>query len=79
MGGAEPIGAPFPDIACNVVETEAVGVEGLDRCGAEIAVGRCPRRGPHNIRARPAGCRSSMTVPTARLRPSAAALRLVRP
>jgi hypothetical protein len=35
-----PVGAPFPDIAGHIVQSESIGGEGADRSGADEAVGR---------------------------------------
>ena len=37
-GGAEPVAAPFPDVARDVVDAVVVGGEGCDGCGADVAV-----------------------------------------
>ncbi len=37
-GRAPPVGAPLPDVACDVVESEPVGWEGGDRRGAQVTV-----------------------------------------
>ena len=39
-GGAEPVAAPFPDVARDVVDAVVVGGEGGDGCGADVPV--CP-------------------------------------
>ena len=39
-GGAEPVAAPFPDVARDVVDAVVVGGEGCDGCGADVPV--CP-------------------------------------
>jgi hypothetical protein len=43
--GTEPVGAPLPDVSADVVETEAVRLIRVDRCGAWIAVGFGVARG----------------------------------
>src|SRR5262245_28498049 len=39
VGGFEPVAAPLPDVAGDVVKPEAVRLVGVDGRGAEIAVG----------------------------------------
>ena len=41
----EPVGAPLPDIADHVVETETIRFEDVDRAGAPVAVDPLVRRG----------------------------------
>ena len=37
-GGAEPVAAPFPDVARDVVDAVVVGGEGCDGCGADVSI-----------------------------------------
>ena len=39
-GGAEPVAAPFPDVARDVVDAVVVGGECGDGCGADVPI--CP-------------------------------------
>ena len=72
--GAEPVRAPLPDVAGHVVQSVAVGREGVDRAGAVEAVldtcsraGRCPARRSCGAR-RPARARRPTGTPCPRAR-----------